>query len=447
MNAVVMPRPGPRLRGRARALHLALLLALAAAAAVGVRWVRGQGPRPRPAPQAPHASPAQAAFPGLDVLGMGPGEGAAAAQTAAQASPEEAARLEAQVKADPDNWRLRIQLAVLLDLLGDVGRAEDVLRGALQRGHKHPEVFNALGIVYFRNKVFNGAAEAFRAVIQKQPGSFEARLKYGWSLAYLGFPDEAQAQFEKAARIAPRQPEPFFGLAFVNNRSQHYHFAQRHVDAYLARGGDPGQAAALLCRIYVNSRQYDRAVEAGMRAARALPRNASVWYNLGEACLLRPGDQDLPDAAHAFEQALAITPGWGHAHFELSRVYLLQKRLEDAIRECRKAVEVQPETGKYRYQLGHLLVQSGQRHEGQRQIEHARKLVVFDQRAEQLRVRIAADPENPRRYFELAELYRANGRRQEAVSTYEAVLALDPRHAAARQRLAELRRTAARPGS
>lgn len=373
--------------------------------------------------------------------------GQATAQISADGSPGEnvartIAALRQRVTSNPDDISARVRLAALLDSQGDSSEGEDVLRAALQRGHKKPEVFHALGMLYLHNEQYTAAVYAFEAEIKLAPDSFPARLNLAQSYAYLQQGEKAQKQFEHARELDPSHPDVYLGLAFLNNREERYPYAVQYLKQYIKRAEQPGPGYALLSRVYVNMRQYEKAVEAGKTASVAMPDNAYVWYNLGQAYLYRP-TPSLNEAAHSFEQAVKQSPDWGQARGELAYVYSRQNRLADATAQYREAVRHEPMNGRYHYQLGRLLVQQGAKEEAQRALARSQELVALNQRERMLQDKIVVAPREPRHLFQLAQVYRQMGKISDAQKWYRATLEVDPAYPEAQEQLDELRRLAA----
>lgn len=366
-----------------------------------------------------------------------------AAGTLSPTSVEEIARLREQLNRNPQDLSTRLRLAVALDSRGEASEAEDVLRFALQRGQKKPEVYHALGMLYLRNRIYHGAVEAFLAEIQLAPKNFRAHLNLAQTYYQLEMPEESLREFEIARKLDPSVPDTYLGLAFLNNTNERYPYAVRYLQDFIQRSPQPGPGYALLSRVYLNMREYDKAVEAGRKATQAMPDSASSWYNLGQAYSYQPGNKNLTEAAAAFERATQLLANYGGAHFELGRVYERMGRTADAIAQYREAVRCFPNQGKYRYQLGRLLKQQGQIEEGQREIERSERLIRLNQREMQLTNKIKASPADPRPHYELGLVYQALGELAKAKAAFEAALQRNPNYAEARARWAEVRQAAA----
>jgi protein O-GlcNAc transferase len=365
------------------------------------------------------------------------------AQLLRQLGPSSA--LRHQVRQFPNDIPLRIQLAVALDNEGQPGEAEDVLREALQRGLKKPEIYHALGMLYMRNGVYYGAAEMFSLETKLAPKSYQAHLNLAQAYVYMNQNEAAAKHFEKANQLDPSQPDAYLGLALINNTSERYPYAVQYLQEFIKRAPSPGQGYALLSRVYLNMREYDKAMEAGRKATQALPNDPACWYNLGQAYAYNPSEKYFQEAVQAYERTLQMAPQWGGAHFELGRVYERLNRKEEAVARYRDAVRYQPSNGRFRYQLGRLLMQIGQVEEGQRETQLAQPLIRLNQRETQLTAKIASNPKEPSYVYELGVVYKELKEYKKALDTFEFLLKMAPNYPKARQQWEETRRLVSSP--
>jgi tetratricopeptide (TPR) repeat protein len=294
-----------------------------------------------------------------------------------------------------------------------------------------------------QSKVYLPAAEAFYFETKLKPGDFQAHLQLATAYTYLGKADLARPQYEAARKIDPSSPNPYWGLAYLNNTSERYPFALNYLQEYFKRGGQPGMGYGLLCRVYLNMKEYAKAVAAGKKAAAAMPDADSVWYNLGVAYADLPDSQSLSAAAQSLERAAQLTPNWADAHFELANVYSRLNRPADAIAQYREAIRYDPSRGNYFYQLGQLLIRQGQPAEGRQLLAKAQTLIPLNQRERQLLDQLAVTPNEPRLVFALALVYKQLGRYDLAQSRLNSVLQADPNFPGARAELDAVRRLAA----
>lgn len=107
--------------------------------------------------------------------------------------------------------------------------------------------------------------------------------------------------------------------------------------------------------IYAQQGNMPEAERLLSRAAQLAPANAAVNFNLG---LLLAGKGDVARAEKHLRAALKADPTFTEAAYNLS-ILLSKDRMPEAIRFCRKAAELQPNSPKYAYTLGFFLHQSG----------------------------------------------------------------------------------------
>jgi tetratricopeptide (TPR) repeat protein len=384
----------------------------------------------RPAPPKPAAAPAPQ-----------PTANAMIAPTSPALRPEVTtaiAELRIKVQTNPKDVTSRYRLASLLDQQGKGSEAEDTIREALQQGQRHPDLYHALGLVYMHNEQYRPASLAFEEEIKRRPKNAEAFCKLGFAYSYVGRPLDAERAFERARKLDPSLADTYLGLAFLNNTSDRYPHAVRYIEQYIKRTSEPGPGYALLCRVHINMNAFDKAIEAGAKAIQLLPENPNIWYTLGQAYFHGGKDSNLDKAASAFAQTLKRNRDFGHAHFELASVLLRMGKNEEAVREFREAVRCEPWKGRYHYQLGVALQKTGAVEEGKQEREKSEPLIRLNQQENQLLDKITISPQNPDLRFALAQVYRQQGRYEQAKSSFQSVLDLAPNHPQARHELESL---------
>ena len=135
------------------------------------------------------------------------------------------------------------------------------------------------------------------------------------------------------------------------------------------------------------------------------------------------GDYDL--AVKLYRESLALHPT-AEAHTFLGWTFHFQGKIEEAIDECKRAIEVDPEFGNPYNDIGAYLI----------------GLERFDEAIPWLEQAIAAKRYEPRHfpYFNLGRVYLAKGWLNRARELFEKALELEPQYVLARQSLEKLRR-------
>ncbi|MFZ0520948.1 MAG: tetratricopeptide repeat protein [Candidatus Acidiferrales bacterium] len=153
-------------------------------------------------------------------------------------------------------------------------------------------------------------------------------------------------------------------------------------------------------------------------------RQEQAWELLREAYRTQmEGDYDR--AVELYKNSLAIFPT-AEAHTFLGWTYHFQGKIEDAIAECKRAIEVDPDFGNPYNDIGSYLIQLGR----------------FDEAIPWLERAIAAPRYEPRHFphFNLGRAYAAKGMLTRAGECFKESLRIEPRYALARQAVENLRR-------
>lgn len=349
--------------------------------------------------------------------------------------------LQDKLVKNPKDTNLRIQLAALIDMQGDTGFAEDVLRVALQQGQKVPEIYHALGMLYLRSsnsgkggrqELLKGAVEEFKYELKLDPKSFEGHLNMGRAYTELGNASLALQAYETAVKIKPEVADTYLGLAYLNNSSERYPYGVKYLQEFIKRASQKGPGYVLLSRLYLNMREYSKAIEAGKLATQTMPSSGSSWYILGQAYSYQPTKQDWVSAVDAYQHVIKLIPTWANAYFELGRSLEKLNKREEAVTQYRSAIRYEPIKGRYQYQLGHLLMTMGQVEEGKKIVTESQKFIKLNAQEEIWTTKIATNPKDPENYYQLGLVFIQYGDYSKAKQCLEAVLSANPKYKDAR---------------
>ena len=184
---------------------------------------------------------------------------------------------------------------------------------------------NNIGVAYLEQYNFPSAATSFREALQANPNLAIARLNLGIALLYGGDAKQARTAIEAARTALPGRAEPDYLLGLIARAED------RVEDAVAAFGRvraiDPADAGAAtnIGQLYLQQRDYAKAIEVLRGAVAAEPFNATAAYGLATA-LTRGNDPGAREAMDRF-QALRAT---GYA-VTYSQAYLEQGRYAEAI--------------------------------------------------------------------------------------------------------------------
>jgi Tfp pilus assembly protein PilF len=134
---------------------------------------------------------------------------------------------------------------------------------------------------------------------------------------------------------------------------------------------------------------------------------------------------DFDQAVTLYKNSLELFPT-AEAHTFLGWTYHFQGKIEDAIAECKRAIEVDPEFGNPYNDIGSYLIQMGR----------------YDEAVPWLEQAIAAPRYEPRHFphFNLGRAYLAKGMLVRARECFNESLRIEPGYTLARQAVENLRR-------
>jgi Flp pilus assembly protein TadD len=169
--------------------------------------------------------------------------------------------------------------------------------------------------------------------------NFIAQDNLGGALLLLGKPDEAYSHFQAAAGINPADP-----------------MSRSNLGAYLQEHGRPKEA------IEQEKRVIELTSDRGLLAA--------TYANLGTAYRTL-GEEEK--AQESYDRALQLNPGQANAYLGLGQLLEMQNRLNEAIENYSRSVELRP-TDRGFLLLGHALESMGRRPEAMAAYQDALKL-------------------------------------------------------------------------
>jgi Flp pilus assembly protein TadD len=131
-----------------------------------------------------------------------------------------ATAFRAAIRLKPDDAKTRFFLATTLEAAGDDAGAETAYRELLTLRPDSAEGHLGLGVLLVKlgaDRENEGIKELSRA-ISLNGELYEARIALGRALVRHGRPQEALEHLQRAAALAPRNPEPHYQLALAYRR-------------------------------------------------------------------------------------------------------------------------------------------------------------------------------------------------------------------------------------
>ncbi len=144
------------------------------------------------------------------------------------------------------------------------------------------------------------------------------------------------------------------GLAAILD--QEYDAAILKLEAVLKAEPNAPLACLELGRVYVSTKEPEKALPLLRTAVEKLPLDSSAHFLLGRALV---ETANWAEAAPQFEAALAYAPGSSNLHFYLAVVYERTQKVPEAMQQFRETIALKPDHFRSNLLLGRLLAMQG----------------------------------------------------------------------------------------
>lgn len=202
---------------------------------------------------------------------------------------------------------------------GDLRGGLEKLLEASKLDPENANIHNELGLAYRDLRAYEKSTAHFKRALVLQPEFPEAQNNLGTLYLLLGEWDLAIACFQRAVSdILYRTP----------------HFSYNNI----------GLA-------YYNKGDYQRAIENYQKALRFFPSYSLCYENLARAY---EATKSFQAAIESYNKSISYGPNYPSPHFYLARLYLRLDRNDEAARELKLTMEIDPE-GPYGKEAKRLL--------------------------------------------------------------------------------------------
>lgn len=255
-----------------------------------------------------------------------------------------------------------------------------------------------------------------KRILKKDPSSIDARLKLG-ILYFKGKEYEKSLSHLLAAKTDTKEnPAVLNMLGLVYFHTGRYKEAQETLAGLLEDGATNPEALETLAQIYVRENNFSEAMKCLEASLKIYPSRAESWNDLGALCFAR---QDYYQAEHNFRKALACETQHALSRENLISLLMEMGRLQEAKEAAEEYIAIFVEDFR-----GYKLLGLACEREG----DLKKALQCFSQ-ARQL------EPKDPEILYHLGVCSMSLDDAQSAIDHFSACLALDNKHASARERL------------
>ena len=307
---------------------------------------------------------------------------AGAARAIAGESDRAAELFRNALNADSDNVDARLSYAFLQLQRQNPDEAQRLAEEALKVSPKNPQALALLGRLAFRKGDYKAAREYLEAAIIEVP-NFETGYLLGMTYVKLSDFKRAQVLFDDMITGLgdTAQIHVYFGRAYAEGASEGLDQAIQEFKRAIAKDSKILQAHYFLALAYLNrdgESGFGEAVPELASEIELSPKDARSRYLLGYIAMKQ---HKAAEAESQLQQAAQLDSDNPDPLIFLGQLYSESNRDKDAEAALRKAIALTRDVSRGDYQinrahyvLGRVLLRTGRKEEGQRELEISKEL-------------------------------------------------------------------------
>lgn len=201
--------------------------------------------------------------------------------------------------------------------LGEVEKAIDLYKQAIQLSAKPGKLWKNLGMLHVQQHQYQEAIRAFQEAARALPKDADIWRRLGEAYLLAGFSQEALAAFEKALVLDADDEQALTGKGRVLLHQGNHSEAYQCFHAVLAKNPNHAPAWIGIGQVYEFQGKPEEAQVAYQKAVQNDPHSSQAWERLGK---LYQAHKDYENAARAFEQRLQIDPESWRSYQDLAQL-------------------------------------------------------------------------------------------------------------------------------
>jgi tetratricopeptide (TPR) repeat protein len=293
----------------------------------------------------------------------------------------DAVKMLTDSKAYNDNPRVRIDLAIAYLRLNEMDRALEEAKSAVDADPKFTYGHYILGNIYFNREDYKSALPELEKVFIAAP-NFD--VAYALGLTYLNLKETERAKLlfeEIQTTFTKESPELHILLGQAYEKTNYPLEAEREFKRALAINPKQSKANFFLGYVILQHGGSERLAEAGKAFEDELKLSPEDFYANFFAGVVAASINDHQKAVGYFQKAAKINPGkaetflfLGQSQLELNDLAAAEKNLRQAIALTKEDAANGFQSRRTHFLLGRLLIKSGRKEEGEKELKIAREL-------------------------------------------------------------------------
>ena len=251
---------------------------------------------------------------------------------------------------------------------GQYGKCAEILSGLSARGVAKPEIFSLLGVAEEKDGKTLEAYSAFRQGIYKHPKDARNYLNIATlSVQHLSY-DVALQVLSSAIDQIPDDYRLFATRGVVRTLRRELTQAQADYQKAVELGPRESNPYVALGICYMDQNRYDEAVATFQKGIDRQLKDVLLYYFLVDALMregMTPESPRYGRAASAIESCLAIDPDFAYAYLQRARLELAAHDVSKGAADLERARMLEPSSREVLYQLAVVYRSQGRQAEAQ----------------------------------------------------------------------------------
>jgi tetratricopeptide (TPR) repeat protein len=330
---------------------------------------------------------------------------------------------------------VRFTLAFII-LLALLSFAEAQTARPAQKADENPERLLARAVQLHQSGDIEGAIHEYQAYLTLRPERVEARSNLGAALARMGRYADAIEQYKRALTIDSGAQTIRFNLAAAYYKTAQIVLAAKELETVIAAQPENKNAILLLADCNLRMGEFKRVIELLTPVENAELDNRAVAYMLGLALI---NDKQL-DKGQARIDRIMRDGDSAETHVMMGTTYLVIGEHENALKEFKRAVELNQKLPSVNSYYGQTLARTGATDEAEqafrRELENNPNdfdsllqmgiLLKQDQKLDEARAffqrALTVRPNEPNSRFYIASIDVARGKLNDALPSLESLV-------------------------
>ena len=358
-----------------------------------------------------------------------------------------------EYKERPAGLNAKIQLAELDLIAGKPADAQRQVEEVLKHNPHASDALVLFGRLALAKRNGSDAVRAFRAVLHDHPELAIVQYLLGHAYQLTGEVNLAKESFERAVALYPDQVDAKRSLAWLETNSGMYQQAHARLNDLLKQKPDDLVALDMLMMLNLVTKNWKE-------AERTLARLRSVSHDGFETRMaegrFHETQRHFQEASRAYERAMLLAPGEPEPLIAFVKLAILQGRMVQATARLEAVLSARPEHLIAHGLLGEVLTILGRYGEAEARFREAVRLNPkwvtpwlewaglwrsqrqLDKAVRILQEGVQANPESEELQMLMAAVYSEGNHVDDAITSYEAVLRLNPKNVVAANNLAAM---------